>query len=178
VPLDQTVIDSPVGSLMVTVDGGVLRSIDFSRGQSSAARAHGSGARGPGTARGQMGQPVGTSGAWGAAPVVERLRAYFGGDLRALDGIPVDPNGTSFQRDVWRMLQRIPMGRTWSYQELARAIGRPDAIRAVGAANGANPIPIVIPCHRVIGADGRLVGYGGGLDHKRWLLAHEGARLL
>jgi methylated-DNA-[protein]-cysteine S-methyltransferase len=78
---------------------------------------------------------------------------------------------------VWKTLQRIPAGQTWSYAELARAVGRPDAVRAVGAANGANPIPIVIPCHRVIGADGRLVGYGGGLERKRWLLAHEGVKL-
>ncbi len=109
------------------------------------------------------------------ADILARLAAYFRGDLQALDGIPVDPDGgTPFQREVWLTLRAIPAGATWSYGELAGRIGRPSAIRAVGAANGANPIPIVLPCHRVIGANGSLVGYGGGLDRKRWLLAHEG----
>jgi len=109
------------------------------------------------------------------ADILARLAAYFRGDLQALDGIPVDPEGgTPFQREVWLTLREIPAGATWSYGELARRIGRPSAIRAVGAANGANPVPIVLPCHRVIGANGSLVGYGGGLDRKRWLLAHEG----
>ena len=109
------------------------------------------------------------------ADVLARLAAYFDGDLGALDGIPVAlACGTPFQRQVWLTLREIPAGVTWSYAELARRIGRPSAIRAVGAANGANPVPIVLPCHRVIGTNGSLVGYGGGLDRKRWLLAHEG----
>jgi methylated-DNA-[protein]-cysteine S-methyltransferase len=108
----------------------------------------------------------------------EALRRYFAGDLRALDSIEVDTGGTAFQESVWRTLRRIPAGTTWSYARLAREIGRPSATRAVAAANGANPVSIVIPCHRVIGADGSLTGYGGGLPRKRWLLVHEGALLL
>lgn len=104
-----------------------------------------------------------------------RLAAYFRGELSALDDLPVDAAGTPFQRRVWDVLRTIPAGRTLSYLEVARRAGTPDAVRAVGAANGANPVAVVVPCHRVIGADGRLVGYGGGLDRKRWLLAHERA---
>jgi methylated-DNA-[protein]-cysteine S-methyltransferase len=109
------------------------------------------------------------------AGVVTRLRRYLSGDAAALDALPVDTGGTPFQRDVWHALRRIPYGTTISYAELARRIGAPSAVRAVAAANGANPISIVIPCHRVIGSDGSLTGYGGGLDRKRWLLAHEGS---
>jgi methylated-DNA-[protein]-cysteine S-methyltransferase len=111
----------------------------------------------------------------GAAAALHR---YFAGDLGALDGVEVDPGGTPFQQSVWRALRRIPAGSTWSYARLAREIGRPSATRAVAAANGANPVSIVIPCHRVIGSDGSLTGYGGGLPRKRWLLVHEGALLL
>jgi methylated-DNA-[protein]-cysteine S-methyltransferase len=103
------------------------------------------------------------------------LEAYFDGDLFAIDRIPVETGGTRFQRDVWAALRTIPAGQTLSYSALASRIGRPKAVRAVGLANGANPIGIVIPCHRVIGADASLTGYGGGLDRKRWLLEHEGA---
>jgi methylated-DNA-[protein]-cysteine S-methyltransferase len=108
--------------------------------------------------------------------LVRALEAYFDGELSALDGLPVVMQGTEFQRAVWRTLRTIPCGRTMSYGELARRIGRPRAVRAVGLANGANPIGIVVPCHRVIGADGTLTGYGGGVDRKRWLLDHESAR--
>lgn len=102
---------------------------------------------------------------------------YFAGDLEALTSLVVaDRTGTSFQRRVWTALRTIPCGATWSYGELARHIGRPAAVRAVGLANGANPVGVVVPCHRVIGSDGSLTGYGGGLERKRWLLAHEGAR--
>jgi methylated-DNA-[protein]-cysteine S-methyltransferase len=102
-----------------------------------------------------------------------QLRAYFDGKLREFD-LPLSPAyGTDFQRHVWRELEGIPYGETISYAELARRIGRPGASRAVGAANGRNPLPIVVPCHRVIGADGTLTGYGGGLPIKRWLLEHE-----
>jgi methylated-DNA-[protein]-cysteine S-methyltransferase len=101
------------------------------------------------------------------------LRAYFAGDVTAIDRLPVRPVGTSFQREVWSALRAIPSGSTTSYGALARQLGRPDASRAVGLANGSNPVAVVIPCHRVIGANGALTGYGGGLDRKRWLLAHE-----
>jgi len=107
----------------------------------------------------------------------DRIRAYFEGELAALDEIPVDTGGTMFQGLVWSELRRIPVGRTRSYVEVARAIGRPTATRAVGAANGQNPVAVILPCHRVIGADGTLTGYGGGLDRKRWLLRHEGVAL-
>lgn len=105
------------------------------------------------------------------------LRAYLEGDLGALDAVAVDTGGTPFQESVWRALRRIPPGTTWSYARLAKEIGRPSSVRAVAGANGANPVSIVIPCHRVIGSDGRLTGYGGGLPRKQWLLAHEGALL-
>lgn len=101
------------------------------------------------------------------------LAAYFDGDLLAIDSLPVDTGGTAFQRSVWRALRDIPAGQTVSYGELARRLGKPAAVRAVGLANGANPIGVVVPCHRVIGADGSLTGYGGGLERKRWLLNHE-----
>ena len=106
-----------------------------------------------------------------------RLRAYFDGDLRALDTIPADPAGTPFQQAVWSALRAIPVGTTVSYSELAGGLGRPDAVRAVASANAHNPVAVVIPCHRVIGADGSLTGYGGGLHRKQWLLAHEQAAL-
>ncbi len=105
---------------------------------------------------------------------VAALEAYFAGDLRAIDRLPADAPGTTFQRAVWAELRGIPPGSTISYQQLARRLGRPTATRAVGAANGQNPVGIVVPCHRVIGANGTLTGYSGGLDKKRWLLAHEG----
>jgi methylated-DNA-[protein]-cysteine S-methyltransferase len=109
------------------------------------------------------------------AAAAERLATYFAGETTALDGIEVELNGTSFQRRVWEALRGVPAGTTASYSEIARRIGAPSAVRAVGAANGANPIAIVVPCHRVIGSGGSLTGYGGGLDRKQWLLRHEGA---
>ena len=104
--------------------------------------------------------------------VREQLDAYFAGALDAFD-LELDPHGTPFQQRVWKELVTIPYGETISYSELARRLGDPKLVRAVGLANGRNPISIVIPCHRVIGADGSLVGYGGGLERKRWLLDHE-----
>ena len=105
------------------------------------------------------------------------MRAYLAGRLDALDDLPVDAGGTPFQQECWAALRTIPPGTTWSYRQLATRIGRPAAVRAVGLANGANPVGIVVPCHRVIGADGSLTGYGGGLERKRWLLEHEGVLL-
>jgi len=105
----------------------------------------------------------------------EALSRYFAGELAAIDGIAVELNGTEFQKRVWQALRRIPSGTTLSYAELARRIGDPAAVRAVGTANGANPVALVVPCHRVIGSDGSLTGYGGGLERKRWLLDHEHA---
>ena len=107
-------------------------------------------------------------------PVVEQLTAYFAEDLRQFD-LPLDPEGTTFQLEVWAALEEIPYGETISYLELARRIGNPDSVRAVGLANGKNTLSIVVPCHRVIGNDGSLVGYGGGLPIKEALLELEGA---
>lgn len=101
------------------------------------------------------------------------VQAYFEGDLGALDGISIATGGTPFQRIVWTTLRNIEAGQTISYSALAARIGRPVASRAVGLANANNPIPLIVPCHRVIGADGSLTGYGGGLERKRWLLCHE-----
>lgn len=101
-----------------------------------------------------------------------QLDAYFAGERRAF-ALPLSPEGSAFQREVWRALEEIPYGQTWSYRQLAERIGKPGAARAVGAANGRNPISIVVPCHRVIGSAGALTGYGGGLSRKRWLLDHE-----
>lgn len=109
------------------------------------------------------------------AGAATRLRRFLAGDLAALEEQPVEMRGTEFQRAVWTALRRIPAGTTWTYSQLAEAIGRPTAVRAVGAANGANPVSLFVPCHRVIAADGTLWGYGGGLPAKAWLLRHEGA---
>jgi methylated-DNA-[protein]-cysteine S-methyltransferase len=103
----------------------------------------------------------------------EQLAAYFAGELRRFD-LPLAPEGTDFQLRVWKALLSTPFGQTQSYGDLARRIGRPRAVRAVGAAIGRNPLPIILPCHRIIGHDGGLTGFGGGLDRKRWLLKHEG----
>jgi methylated-DNA-[protein]-cysteine S-methyltransferase len=102
----------------------------------------------------------------------EQLEAYFDMRLTNFD-LPLEPKGTDFQRRVWDSLRTIPFGKTISYAELARRIDNPKAVRAVGAANGRNPLMIIVPCHRVIGADGSLTGFGGGIDRKRWLLEHE-----
>ncbi|MEO8736235.1 MAG: methylated-DNA--[protein]-cysteine S-methyltransferase [Edaphobacter sp.] len=107
----------------------------------------------------------------------DAIRLYFAGDVNAIDLLPVETSGTPFQREVWRALRDIPVGTTSSYAQLAERIGRPTAVRAVGLANGSNPVGIVVPCHRVIGADGSLTGYGGGMERKRWLLDHEGVKL-
>jgi methylated-DNA-[protein]-cysteine S-methyltransferase len=102
------------------------------------------------------------------------LTRYFAGETAAIEGVAVEMNGTPFQKTVWAALRRIPCGTTISYAELARRIGEPSAVRAVGTANGANPVALIVPCHRVIGSNGSLTGYGGGLDRKQWLLTHEG----
>lgn len=120
---------------------------------------------------------------YGATPILEgqapaavckAVERYFDGEVRALETLAWTTAGTSFQRTVWAALCEIPAGATLSYKALAERIGAPAAVRAVGLANGANPVGVVVPCHRVIGAQGGLTGYGGGLERKRWLLAHEG----
>jgi methylated-DNA-[protein]-cysteine S-methyltransferase len=105
--------------------------------------------------------------------LTETMKSYFAGKLSSIDAVPTQTAGTPFQHEVWRSLREIPCGHTISYGELAKRIGRPKAVRAVGLANGSNPIGVVVPCHRVIGSDGSLTGYGGGIERKRWLLQHE-----
>jgi methylated-DNA-[protein]-cysteine S-methyltransferase len=109
--------------------------------------------------------------------VRQQLQEYFKG-TRTKFNLNLAPEGTSFQKEVWQQLENIPFGQTISYRELARQIGDPNKMRAVGRANGQNPIPIIIPCHRVIGSNGQLTGYSGGIYRKKWLLRHEGALLL
>lgn len=159
-------IPTPIGELVAFVDHGAVCALDFADGGRDPLR--------------DLEKRFGRF-AVREEPDALGLRrcfeAYRGGDLRALDDIPVDPGGTAFQRKVWAALRKIPAGKTASYAEVARRVGAPRAVRAVGAANGRNPVAIVIPCHRVVCSDGSLGGYGGGLERKRWLLAHEQASL-
>ena len=108
-----------------------------------------------------------------ARAVADALQRYFEGDINAIDAIELDLRGTPFQRAVWQAIREIPAGRTASYSEIAQAVGRPAAVRAVGTATGRNPAGIAVPCHRVVRSDGSLGGYGGGLDRKQWFLDHE-----
>ncbi len=155
--LCYTFCASPIGDLLLAGNHEALHLVGFPRG---------SRARSPGPE-------------WQRDPAPfdetkRQLEAYFAGELKHFD-LPLHFGGTSFQNQVWQALCHIPWGETITYSELARRVGRPSASRAVGAANGANPLPIVAPCHRVIGADGSLTGFGGGLDTKRFLLQLEGA---
>lgn len=159
-------IPSPIGAILLATDGERLCALEFEDHAERFDQALARQFRGAEVER----LPDGAGDAIGAA---SRLAAYFAGDTSAIDQLPVATAGTPFQNLVWAALRRIPAGRTTTYHELAASIDRPTAIRAVGAANGANPISIVVPCHRVIGADGRLTGYGGGLPRKAWLLEHE-----
>ena len=143
-------VDTPIGPLLLHADHGRLTRIEFD----------------PATACSSGGPPF---------PEAEaQLHAYFAGALERFD-LPLDPRGTAFQRSVWDALARIPYGSTTTYSQLAAKIGRASACRAVGAANGRNPLPVIVPCHRVIGAAGALTGYGGGLARKQHLLALEAA---
>jgi methylated-DNA-[protein]-cysteine S-methyltransferase len=151
-----TFLESPIGRLLLTCDGEALTGVfmDLQR------------------------PPQDMDGVEDASVdplpgAVQQLNEYFAGTRREFL-LPLRMHGTAFQRRVWQRLTEIPYGTTWSYGQLARRIGNPKASRAVGLANGRNPISILVPCHRVIGADGSLTGYGGGLERKRWLLAHEG----
>jgi methylated-DNA-[protein]-cysteine S-methyltransferase len=157
--IKYTRVASPVGPLLLAADEAGLRQILFVHGR----------------------HPAKPDPAWREDPTalqetVRQLRAYFAGELEAFD-LPLAPEGTPFQLKVWKLLCDIPYGETISYGELARRAGNPKASRAVGLANGSNPIPIVIPCHRVIGSNGKLTGYGGGLPIKEKLLALERRQL-
>ncbi len=154
-----TMIESPVGPLLLAGNHEELSLISF---QSST--------------RAESPAPDWISDAKPFAQAVSQLNAYFAGELEAFD-LPLAPRGTDFQLSVWKALLGIPFGETISYGELARRIGNPNASRAVGLANGSNPIPIIIPCHRVIGSNGKLTGYGGGLPIKEKLLALERKQL-
>jgi methylated-DNA-[protein]-cysteine S-methyltransferase len=181
-----SLVPSPVGELLLTADGSALTGLWFDGGDRRDGDGQGAGTgpgqgpvAGPATGTGQ-GSRAGLRRAGSRAddhPVlvaaVEQLTAYFDGRLRTFD-LPLTPSGTVFQLRVWEALRGIPYGETVSYGEIARRLGLlPSASRAVGLANGANPISIIVPCHRVIGADGSLTGYGGGLDRKRFLLDLE-----
>jgi len=157
--MNYCVMESPIGPLLLAGDREAVRHIRFAE-KGKAARA-------------EEGWEESESGAVGEA--VGQLREYFAGTRTEFD-LELAPEGTEFQRTVWRTLQGIPYGETISYGELARRVGNPKASRAVGAANGRNPIPIVIPCHRVIGASGKLTGFGGGLPVKEALLSLERGR--
>jgi methylated-DNA-[protein]-cysteine S-methyltransferase len=154
---------SPIATLLlVTDDDGALRGLEFEENERRLTRLL------------RRYHPEHTLEEGPAPTAIKRaLSAYFAGDVNALANIPTEAGGTSFQRTVWNALRSIPAGTTTTYGQLAAALGRRGASRAVGAANGANPIPIVIPCHRVIGADGSLTGFASGLPRKRWLLDHE-----
>ncbi len=160
-------IATPVGEVLLVTDAvGAVRALDFvdyAGRMTRLLRRHAPGAT---LVEGRAPEPV-----------RKAVEAYFGGDVRALDGLSVQTGGTDFQRSVWSALRAIPAGETRSYGQLAAAIGSPRAVRAAGLANGQNPIAVIVPCHRVIGANGTLTGYAGGLERKRWLLRHEGVRV-
>jgi len=157
--MSYTWMESPAGKLLLAADDAGLRAITFADGRTPAK---------PDPSWREDAEPL--------REAIRQLRAWFGGELRDFD-LPLAPEGPAFHQRVWRELLNIPYGETIAYGELARRIGSPRASRAVGRANGANPIPIVIPCHRVIGSNGKLTGYGGGLPRKEFLLALERKQL-
>jgi methylated-DNA-[protein]-cysteine S-methyltransferase len=154
VAAESAVVDSPAGRLRVTTRNGAVKAIEFM----------------PRTRR--RPPPPGARGAL-LRKTIRQLEAYAAGKRRDFD-LPLAPEGTAFQREVWDEVARIPRGGTATYADIARRIGRPTAVRATGAANGRNPLPILVPCHRVVGSSGRLTGYGGGLEAKQRLLQLEG----
>ena len=157
-------VATPVGEVLLVTDGqGAVRALDFADYEARMTRLLARHAPGAMVVEGRAPEPIRSA-----------VEGYFGGDVRALDGLTVATGGTDFQRTVWKALRAIPAGETRTYGQLAAAIGSPRAVRAAGLANGQNPIAVIVPCHRVIGANGTLTGYAGGLARKRWLLAHEG----
>jgi methylated-DNA-[protein]-cysteine S-methyltransferase len=156
-------IDSPIGTILIIVDGEQMCSLDFAdyeqRMMTLLLRRYG---------------PIHLTLTIDPCGFSNCIRDYFAGNYRCLDSIPVSTGGTVFQQQVWSMLRTIPPGTTINYGEIAAKLGKPSAYRAVGGANALNPIPIVLPCHRVVGADASLTGYGGGIERKHWLLQHEG----
>lgn len=158
-------IPTPIGAMLLAADAeGFLRAADFVGCEARLDR--------------QLGRRLGSGGyaiVAGAVPaeITAAMRDYFAGSIAAIDGIAMKTGGTSFQREVWQALRAIPPGTPLAYGGLAARLGRPQSSRAVGHANGANPFCVIIPCHRLVGADGALTGYSGGTDRKRWLLEHE-----
>ena len=159
-------IDSPIGTIVIVVDGGRLCSLCYADYEASMM-----------TLLQHRYGPVDL--VWTPDPsgLSSQIRGYLAGNYGCLDAIPVSTEGTAFQQEVWSALRSIPPGTTMSYGALAKKLGRPTAPRAVGAANALNPIPIVLPCHRLVGANAALTGYGGGLERKRGLVGHEGVSL-
>jgi methylated-DNA-[protein]-cysteine S-methyltransferase len=158
-------IETPVGTMIIVADHeGNLRAVDWTDHRERMQR-------GLRLHYGKDGYTL--SPAKNPGGLSDAMKRYFAGDLSVIDKLPVKTAGTPFQREVWKALRAIPCGKTLSYGQLAKQIGRPAAVRAVGLANGSNPIGVVVPCHRVIGANGSLTGYGGGMERKRWLLDHE-----
>jgi methylated-DNA-[protein]-cysteine S-methyltransferase len=166
-PLEILTIDripTPIGTALVVTDGfGVLRAFNWTDYEDRMTAWIGR--RYPKAALAE-----------GRGPLRATFAAYFAGETDAFNAVAWEGAGTAFQREVWAALCTVPAGETLSYGQLAQRIGRPTAMRAVGLANGSNPVALIVPCHRIIGADGSLTGYGGGLRRKRWLLDHEGAR--
>ena len=160
-------IATPIGPMILLARDGVLLLLEFADAGDRVTREM--------KARFGSVEHVATSNPFGFS---EKVGRYFAGDLANIDRIPTDGGGTAFQQRVWAELRRIPRGVTISYGELAMRLGDKNAMRAVGLANGRNPIAIVVPCHRVIGANGSMTGYGGGIIRKEWLLRHEGALLI
>jgi len=162
--IDRTT--TPIGELIVVADhAGALRAVDWTEHEERMQR----------LLRLHYGSSIELEVKRDPHGLTTALRSYFTGNLAAIEMLPVATDGTAFQRSVWAALREIPCGTTVSYGELAVRLGKSAAVRAVGLANGANPVGIVVPCHRVIGANGALTGYGGGLERKQWLLQHEGA---
>jgi len=159
-------LPSPIGTILLVCGGDALRALDFGDDEDRIRRLLDRHYREYRLVPGRA-----------PATIRSRIEGYFEGEFTSLDRVPVETGGTPFQRLVWSALREVPAGTTVTYGHLATRIGRPRATRAVGMANGSNPVPIVVPCHRVIGANGALTGYGGGLDRKRWLLSHERALL-
>ncbi len=158
-------MQTPIGEMLIVADhDGNLRAVDWTDYEGRMRRLLGLHYGESGFKLEPARYPSGSTAAIGS---------YFAGDLTAIDSLPVQTAGSPFQRDVWRALREIACGSTFSYAKLAERIGRPTAVRAVGLANASNPVGVVVPCHRVIGANGSLTGYGGGIDRKRWLLEHE-----
>lgn len=165
-PLETDVIETPVGEVIVVVADGVLLALDFEDYRERMMRLLAK------RFESVVLQPVDNP-----AGVSQRVVQYFSGELRSLEAIPMATGGTDFQQQVWQGLREISPGTVMTYGELAEKIGNPKAVRAVGMANSLNPISIALPCHRVVGASGKLTGYAGGLERKQWLLTHEGVEL-